>query len=100
MMLSELFHDDGGITQERILVMFFFCSNLAIRAVRSGLQSAVSSLTRWTVGFLRGTVTAWVRCKDTVLSGRVGILRDIHGDVCRSHHCLCLLCQLKLSMQV
>merc|ERR1719330_1767822 len=61
MMLTELFHD-GGITQERILVLFFFCSDLAIRAVRSGLQSAVSTLTRWTVGFLRGTVAAWVRC--------------------------------------
>merc|ERR1719278_2294718 len=29
-LLSELFHD-GGITQERILVLFFFCSDLALR---------------------------------------------------------------------
>jgi len=79
MMLTELFHD-GGITQERILVLFFFCSDLAIRAVRSGLQSAVSTLTRWTVGFLRGTVAAWVRCRggwDSVLSGGVGVANQL-----------------------
>ena len=79
MMLTELFHD-GGITQERILVLFFFCSDLAIRAVRSGLQSAVSTLTRWTVGFLRGTVAAWVRCRggwDSVLSGGVGVVNQL-----------------------
>ena len=79
MMLSELFHD-GGITQERILVLFFFCSDLAIRAVRSGLRSALSNMTRWTVGFLRGAVAAWVRCRggwDTVLSGGVGLVNQL-----------------------
>ena len=79
MMLSELFHD-GGITQERILVLFFFCSDLAIRAVRSGLRSALSSMTRWTVGFLRGTVAAWVRCRggwDAVLRGGVGLVNQL-----------------------
>merc|ERR1712012_1102064 len=29
LMLSELFHD-GGITQERILVLFYFCADLAV----------------------------------------------------------------------
>jgi len=79
LMLSELFHD-GGITQERILVLFFFCSDLAIRAVRSGLQSVVSSLTRWTVGFLRGTVAAWVRCRggwDSVLNSGLGMVNQL-----------------------
>merc|ERR1719334_2672979 len=79
LLLSELFHD-GGITQERILVLFFFCSDLAIRAVRSGLQSVVSSLTRWTVGFLRGTVAAWVRCRggwDRVLNSGLGMVNQL-----------------------
>jgi len=61
-LLSELFHD-GGITQERILVLFFFCSDLALRALRAGLRATLSKLTRWSVAFLRGTVAAWVRCK-------------------------------------
>jgi len=61
-LLSELFHD-GGITQERILVLFFFCSDLALRALRVGLRATLSKLTRWSVAFLRGTVAAWVRCK-------------------------------------
>eukprot|EP00092_Neocalanus_flemingeri_P029177 GFUD01031668.1.p1 GENE.GFUD01031668.1~~GFUD01031668.1.p1 ORF type:complete len:268 (+),score=79.41 GFUD01031668.1:143-946(+) len=79
MLLTELFHD-GGITQERILVLFFFCSDLAIRAVRSGLSSVLSSLTRWTVAFLRGTVAAWVRCRggwSRVLSGGVGVVNQL-----------------------
>jgi len=61
-LLSELFND-GGITQERILVLFFFCSDLALRALRVGLRATLSKLTRWSVAFLRGTVAAWVRCK-------------------------------------
>merc|ERR1719341_669050 len=61
-LLSELFHD-GGITQERILVLFFFCSDLALRALRAGLRATLSKLTRWSVAFLRGTVAAWVRYK-------------------------------------
>jgi len=61
-MLSELFHD-GGITQERILVLFYFCSDLAIRAVKAGLTRLVSNMTRWSLAFIRGTVSAWVRCR-------------------------------------
>ena len=79
MLLSELFHD-GGITQERILVLFFFCSDLAIRAVRSGLKTVFTSLTKWTVVFMRGTVAAWVRCRggwDTVLSGGVSMASQV-----------------------
>jgi len=71
-LLSELFHD-GGITQERILVLFFFCSDLALRALRAGLRATLSKLTRWSVAFLRGTVAAWVRCKggwNNLLSGK------------------------------
>merc|ERR1712106_251514 len=78
-LLSELFHD-GGITQERILVLFFFCSDLAIRAVRSGLKTVFTSLTKWTVVFMRGTVAAWVRCRggwNTVLSCGVSMASQV-----------------------
>ena len=61
-MLSELFHD-GDITQERVMVLFYFCSDLAIRAVRSGLSTVVTWVTRWSLAFIRGTVSAVVRCR-------------------------------------
>lgn len=59
-MLAELF-GDGGVTQERIMVLFYFCSDLAIRAVKSGLVGVVSSLTSWSVAFIRGVVATGVR---------------------------------------
>ena len=62
LMLSELFHD-GGVTQERLMVLFYFCSDLAVRAVKTGLLSLVSTLTSWSLTFIRGTVSAWVRCR-------------------------------------
>lgn len=45
LLLSELFHD-GGVTQERVLVLFFFCSDLAVRALRAGLRGVLARLTR------------------------------------------------------
>ncbi|XP_023335127.1 apoptosis regulator BAX-like [Eurytemora carolleeae] len=59
-LINELFHD-GGITQERVLVLFFFCSDLTIRACRAGLGSLCLNITNWTLGFLRRTVAVWVR---------------------------------------
>ena len=47
LLLSELFHD-GGVTQERVLVLFFFCSDLAVRALRAGLKGVLARLTRST----------------------------------------------------
>merc|ERR1719341_1897943 len=90
-LLSELFHD-GGITQERILVLFFFCSDLALRALRAGLRATLSKLTRWSVAFLRGTVAAWVRCKggwDKLLSGNTN-----HRQVLLLGASLVLVCLL------
>jgi len=60
-MLTELFQD--GVTQERLLVLFFFCSDLALRALRAGLVSLVSRLTDWVVSFIRSVVTCLVRCR-------------------------------------
>jgi len=71
-LLSELFHD-GGVTQERLLVLFFFCSDLTIRACRAGLASLCQRITGWTLDFIRGTVLVWVRIQggwSRVLSGR------------------------------
>jgi len=92
-LLSELFHD-GGITQERILVLFFFCSDLALRALRAGLRATLSKLTRWSVAFLRGTVAAWVRCKggwDKLLSGRASHQQVLLLGASLALACLCLV---------
>lgn len=59
-LLEELFHD-GGVTQERLLVLFFFCSDLTIRAARAGLESLCERITSWTLSFIRSTVMLWVR---------------------------------------
>jgi len=74
-LLSELFHD-GGITQERLLVLFFFCSDLTIRACREGLTSLCRKITLWTLAFIRGTVTCSVRIQggwSRVLRGRMRV---------------------------
>jgi len=92
-LLSELFHD-GGITQERILVLFFFCSDLALRALRAGLRATLSKLTRWSVAFLRGTVAAWVRCKggwDKLLSGSTSNRQVLLLGASLALVCLCLV---------
>merc|ERR1711934_1009686 len=92
-LLSELFHD-GGITQERTLVLFFFCSDLALRALRAGLRATVSKLTRWSGAFLRGTVAAWVRCKggwNRLLSGRTSHQQVLLLGASLALVCLCLV---------
>ena len=58
-MLTELFQD--GVTQERVLVLFFFCSDLTMRALREGLASLVSRLTDWVLSFIRTAVSCLVR---------------------------------------
>ena len=60
-MLSELFCDGREITRERILVLFFFSSDVAIRAVRKRLDGVLAALTTWTLDFIRERVCVWVQ---------------------------------------
>ena len=53
--LSILFQN-GQITQERILVLFFFCSDVAILAIRQGATALVEQLTRWSLEFIKKQV--------------------------------------------
>lgn len=59
-MLSELFKG-GQVTRERILVLFFFCSDVAIFAIRSGAGKLISSLTEWSLLFIKDQVCSWVQ---------------------------------------
>ena len=72
-MLRELFQD--GVTQERLLVLFFFCSDLTLRALRAGLVSLASSLTDWVSAFIRRVVACLVRCR----GGWVSLLSSLQA---------------------
>ena len=61
LLLSQLFQD--GVTPARLLVLFYFCSDLAVRAARAGLLHILTSVTSWSLAFVRGAVSAWVRIR-------------------------------------
>ena len=47
---------NGQITRERILVLFFFCSDVAILAIRQKATALVAQLTQWSLEFIRNQV--------------------------------------------
>jgi len=59
-LLKALF-SNGQITQERILVLFFFCSDVAILAIRQRATALVEQLTRWSLEFIRQQICSWVQ---------------------------------------
>lgn len=61
LMLSQLFED--GVTPARLLVLFYFCSDLAVRAARASLHHLMASVTSWSLAFVRGVVSTWVRIR-------------------------------------
>lgn len=58
-LLSELFAA-GGITKERIVVLFFFCSDVAIRSLQRGMD-LFSRVISWSLSFITEFVCSWVR---------------------------------------
>merc|ERR1712156_13789 len=58
-MLNELFQG-GRVTRERILVLFYFCSDVAIRAIKTNSEGWLSTLTQWSLIFIKEQVCAWV----------------------------------------
>ncbi|TRY62165.1 hypothetical protein TCAL_02108 [Tigriopus californicus] len=59
-LLNELF-EGGQITRERILVLFFFCSDVSILAVKHHLSGILSQLTKWTLAFIKDRICLWVQ---------------------------------------
>lgn len=59
-LLNELF-EGGQITRERILVLFFFCSDVSILAVKHHLSGVLSQLTKWTLAFIKDRICRWVQ---------------------------------------
>ncbi|XP_072038971.1 uncharacterized protein [Amphiura filiformis] len=58
-LLSELF-PRGIITRERIVVLFFFCTDLAICMLQQDHLELFHRFVRWTLQYIRNTVCTWV----------------------------------------
>ncbi|CAG7723147.1 unnamed protein product [Allacma fusca] len=50
----------GGVDRERIAILFFFCSDLAIEALKKGLRRTFYSLLEWSLSFIATRVAIWV----------------------------------------
>ncbi|XP_064608718.1 apoptosis regulator BAX-like [Liolophura sinensis] len=59
-LLSSLFNE-GGVTKERIMVLFFFCSDLAIRSLRQNALNMFKMFLEWSLAYVAEQVCAWVQ---------------------------------------
>lgn len=59
-LLSELFLN-GNITRERIVVLFFFCSDLAISAITNGPIAYFKRLIQWSLNYILNNICQWVQ---------------------------------------
>lgn len=60
--LTELF-TNGGITREKIVILFFFCSDLAVKAYRNSYVTNCITLLSWSLRFIFDFVCEWVQSK-------------------------------------
>ena len=58
-LLTEAFFED--VTQTRILFVFFFCSDIAIRALRQRLHDMFSRIFNWSMQFIANNLSRWVQ---------------------------------------
>lgn len=49
------------MTRERVLVVFFFCSDLALMALQQQAVQVFRNLMRWSNEYITGGLTSWVR---------------------------------------
>ena len=60
--LTELF-TQGGITREKIVILFFFCSDLAVKAYHNSYVSYCITLLSWSLRFIFDFVCDWVQSR-------------------------------------
>lgn len=48
------------MTQARVLVLFFFCADVALRALRENLTYHFQQLVDWTSRYITEKLSAWV----------------------------------------
>jgi len=58
-LLRELFQGEG-ITSERILVLFFFCADLTIEALKKGYNTMYLQIIEWSLKYISTQVARWV----------------------------------------
>ncbi|XP_044736080.1 uncharacterized protein LOC123298201 isoform X2 [Chrysoperla carnea] len=58
-LLLGLFQE-GGVTWERVVVLFFFCADLSIRALKESLMRTFQRITQWTTTFICDNFSRWV----------------------------------------
>ena len=59
-LLTELFLREG-LTQERILVLFVFCSDLAIRLLRDSAIDFFERCISWSTRYIKEKICGWVQ---------------------------------------
>ncbi|XP_023242108.1 uncharacterized protein LOC111640326 [Centruroides sculpturatus] len=59
-LLTELFLD-GDIRRERIVTLFFFCTDIMIRALKEKIADKVKCLFVWSLRFISEKVCTWVQ---------------------------------------
>lgn len=52
---------EGGVTYERVLVLFFFCTDITVRALRDNLVNFFNDLVGWTLKFFSENLFDWVQ---------------------------------------
>lgn len=60
-LLMDLFRE--GVSRERIVVLFFFCSDLTFRSVTAGTPHLCCQLFTWSLAFVMDFICDWVRCQ-------------------------------------
>ena len=61
-LLDELLHgDNGSITREKIVVLFFFCSDLAIHHLKASMMDLFERCISWSLQFIVKHVCGWVQ---------------------------------------
>lgn len=58
-LLLGLFQE-GGVTWERVIVLFFFCSDLSIRALQESLMRTFQHITEWATTFITDNFSRWI----------------------------------------
>jgi len=59
-MIQEMF-SGGNVTQEQILVVFYFCSDLALYALQNHTLNIFNQLIQWSTNYITGRMTVWIR---------------------------------------
>lgn len=79
--LRELF-PNGQVTREGIVVLFFFCSDVAFRAYSSGPIACFHQLINWSLHYIYQHICDWVRAQGGWVS-----LQMNHHLRCFAAHC-------------